>query len=180
MGETNRLRLGSGGVTVRFMQRQETWIFSECEGCGVTFRQRDDAGRKRAYHSNACRQRAYRARSGSDGHEARRAASEARRRQREGEERRMYEEAFAREEARRERERQRSYQRRHGTPPPPPDDMAGYEWVLRDRPTDSAEQRKQRRLCYTLVYKGLRPDANPGEAENCLRAAMRKRARFGL
>src|SRR5437763_129873 len=100
MARAFRLSCKLSGVTLRYMQRQETWIESECVGCGVTFQQRDDAGRKREYHSRACRQAAYRARSGRDGHESRRAAGERQRRSQQDERQRMYEEAFAREEER--------------------------------------------------------------------------------
>jgi hypothetical protein len=46
------------------------YIRTNCAGCGVTFAQPDDPGRKRRYHDDACKQRAYR---------ERKAAAEARR-----------------------------------------------------------------------------------------------------
>lgn len=49
-----------------------------CESCGVDFLEVEVSGRRRQYHSNACRQAAYRARSETSGHEARDARSGAR------------------------------------------------------------------------------------------------------
>lgn len=151
------------------------WVTTTCGcGCGVTFRQLRDPGREREYLNNAHKQRAYRARNPHRSHSGTRRETPSARRRRE------QEEAWAREEARKEQERQRAHRRRHGAPPPPPRGMGAYGWTMREQATDTAAQRKQRRLCYTLVYKGLRPDTPAGEAESCLRMAERKRVKYGL
>jgi hypothetical protein len=160
------------------MQRQETYVDTECVGCGVTFQQRDDAGRKREYHSRACRQRAYRARSGRDGHEARREQREQRRRAHEGARQRMYEEAFGEREAQRERERQRSHERRYGFPPPPPDTIPG--WCTSQPASDTKQQAKYRRWAYLLYVKATHPTADPFEAAACRETAESYRATYRL
>jgi hypothetical protein len=47
-----------------------------CPVCGRSFAQPDDPGRKRVYDTDACKQSAYRARTGRTGHEARAQATE--------------------------------------------------------------------------------------------------------
>src|SRR3954469_17363996 len=88
--------------TVVAMSAAET-IYRSCVGCGVTFGQPNDPGRKRRYHDDACKQRAYRQRHGGG----------TRGESRQQRQRREEAEAWAREEARREQERQRSERRRN-------------------------------------------------------------------
>lgn len=156
------------------MQRQETLIESECVGCGVTFQQRDDAGRRREYHSRACRQRAYRARSGRDGHEARRESQERARRAQEDERQRMYEEAWAEREAQRERERQRSQRRRYGFTPPAPETMPSWCFPV---PGEPARKARARDRAYKLYSRALRPTHDDDqEAKLARESAERIRA----
>jgi hypothetical protein len=132
-----------------------TWdlIDSVCEECGITFTQRDDPGTKRRYHSNACRQRAYRKRN--------------------GERQRRYkfeqEEAWAREESRKQRERERSERRRTGREHVP----EGVPAELFPQAGDDAKLAKVRQWCFDLTKRSLWPNADPGEA-NADRAMVKK------
>jgi hypothetical protein len=143
-------------------------IETECESCGVTFEQPYDPGKRRQYCSNACRQRAYRARGGR--------ASGTRYQSDSARARREYEEAFAREEARRERERQRSQQRRgarnHDTSHRP-------HWC-HERHTDSAEQRKMRAKAALLMDRACHASTPEHEANAARVMADRIRAKYGL
>lgn len=142
------------------------WIASDCRQCGVTFQQPYDPGRRREFCSNACRQKAYRARGGRASGTHRASA----RQQRE------WQEAWAREEARKEQERQRAKARR-GRGEKTPSGMP--TWVFRQA-RDSAEQEKRRRRCYLLFTRALHEGTDEHEAQACRDAAERIRARYGL
>ena len=138
-----------------------TTIYRECVGCGIRFGQPNDPGRKRQYHDDACKQRAYRARSGRNGHEGRAESESARIR-------REHAEAWAKEEARREQERQRSARRR-GTYQPP---KGMPKWCYAKH-GDTAEAAKRRRTCRLLMERALHAGTPEHEATACREKAER-------
>lgn len=148
---------------------------SSCRMCGVTFHQPDDPGRKREFCSNACRQRAYRARGGR--------ASGTRRESARQQQRRREEEAWAREEARKEQERQRSEDRRrqrsssgaytHSSA------YAGDRWTWA-RDGDTTDQARWRRRCRLLMDRASHASTDTHEANACREKAEKLRERYGL
>lgn len=131
-----------------------------CAECGITFTQRDDPGSRREYHSNACRQRAYRRRN-----------SERQRRYKFEQE-----EAWAREQQRKERERERAYRRRNGrehVPDGVPADL--FPQVGDDRLTA-----EKRRLAFDLMKRSCWPNAEPGEADADRRMVEKLRKKYGF
>jgi hypothetical protein len=145
-------------------------IYRTCAGCGVTFGQPDDPGRKREYHDNACRQAAYRARGGR--------ASGTRRESARARQRRAEQEAWAEQEARRERERQRSERRRRGqqqTGSGSGDDR--WTWSRAD---DDPATAKRRRTCRLLIDRANHKSTPAAEAAACREKAATLRARYGL
>ena len=140
--------------------RSDTFISSVCLECGVTFTQRDDPGTKRQYHSNACRQRAYRRRNG------------ARQRRYKFEQ----EEAWAREQQHKQRERERAYRRRNGrehVPPGVPDDLL-------PQPGDSRVTAEKRRLAFDLMKRACWENAEPGEADADRAMVAKLRKKYGF
>lgn len=152
---------------VRYVPRMATILSSTCETCGVTFLQPDDPGRRREYCSNACRQRAYRARGGR--------ASGTRRESARARARREEQEAWAREEARRERDRQRKARERGRDSAP----GAVPDWC-RPRSSDDARTAKRRATCRALLERAGHPGTNAHEASACRDKAEAMRARYGL
>jgi hypothetical protein len=141
-----------------------------CAQCGRPNPQPYDPGSYREYCSNACRQRAYRARGGrASGTRYESAGSRARREQ---------EEAWAREEERKERERQRSYRRRYGFDEPAPEGMPG--WCTSRPPTDTPQQRRARERAYKLFTRAMHKGTGKDEAETCRLMAEKIRAKHGL
>jgi hypothetical protein len=135
------------------------YIATECAGCGVTFDQPNDPGRKRKYHSDACRQAAYRARTGKTGHEAR---DEAKRRQ---EQRRA-------EDARRARERRARQAQDEAR-------RAGAPWTA-PRAGDTPNQAKKRATCRHLMDRANHKNTPPEEAATCRAKAEAFRAKYDL
>lgn len=139
----------------------EDLIWTECAQCGVRFTQRDDPGTKRKYHSDACRQKAWRER-----HRA---------------ERRQYkfeqEQAWAKDQAKKQRERERSERRRTGREHVPEGVPA---WCF-PVAGDGAQEADERRLCFELYKRHLRP-VGPDDHEAALAkvAADKKRKRWGF
>lgn len=145
------------------------WIITSCEQCGSPIRQLDDPGRRRAYCSNACRQRAYRARGGR--------ASGTRYESAGAQRRREQEEAWERQKAKAEQERQRAYERRHDSPWTPPKERPG--WCgdrFGDDPVRKAKRRRARLLWERSVHQGT----NEHEAQACWERAEKIRAEYGL
>lgn len=144
-------------------------ITTTCAGCGVTFQQPDDPGRKRQFHDNACRQRVYRARHGLTGHEAqqqRRRAEQAQRARAEREERRRREEHAARERARRARERARAQ-------------SAGPDWT-RPHHADTPTQARARVRAAKLLERANHRGTGAHEANACREKAETIRQRHNL
>lgn len=160
-------------------------IYSECNTCGRVFGQPDDPGRRRTYCSNACRQKAYRARGGR--------ASGTRGSSRWREQRRAEQEAWANEQARKEQERQRSQERRGRerrqqegqerreqrpgattteTPAMP-------TWVF-PVPGDSPTQKRARAKCYALWSRASHWNTNSHEARTCRAIAEKIRGKYAL
>jgi hypothetical protein len=151
------------------MVTDPTWIWRDCEHCGLPFGQPDDPGRKRRFCSGACRTAAYRNR--------KRRQDQQQHRQRE--EQRAYEDASRRQ---RDRARQRSSQ-----PPPHAGTSRPGTWCgpcggIRGPHTyhhdDTAHQRARRR------YDGLKAKAAgtsyPHEADACRAKADAMRDKYGL
>lgn len=146
-------------------------IYSQCLNCGVTFRQPDDPGRRREYHSNACRQQAYRARGGR--------ASGTHKPSPSAEQRRAEQESWAADQARRERERERSEQRRNARTGRAQEQIPTPEWTHATS-TDSAAQAKYRRICNLLMRRAAHDSTNAHEAHQCQQKAQTIRTRYGL
>lgn len=136
----------------------EDLIWTDCAECGIRFTQRDDPGTKRQYHSNACRQRAYRRRTGD---RQRRYKFEQ-------------EEAWAREQARKQQERERSQRRRTGREYVPEGVPA---WAF-PQGGEEAVRADKRRLCFELLKRAEWPNADPHEADADRRAAEKIRRRY--
>lgn len=161
-------------------------ISTTCKGCGVLFMQPDDPGKKRQFHSAACKQRDYRRRHPGQNHSGTHAETPGARRRREERE------AWAKEEARREQERQRSERRRWER-----DNARQREewarffreaqaqrdakvpgWVY-DRDVDG-RQAKRRRTCRLLWERASHPSTPEHEAQACRERAEEIRRRYGL
>jgi endogenous inhibitor of DNA gyrase (YacG/DUF329 family) len=144
-------------------------IYRTCPTCGHRFGQPDDAGRKRRFCSDACKQAAYRQRKRAHEQARQRAQDDTRRRQRE-------------EQARRTRDRARTHR------PPPhagssrPGPFCGACGGHRGPHTfhhdQAAHDRARRR------YDGLHAKAAstgfPEEAAACRAKAEQLRAKYGL
>lgn len=140
------------------MSADET-VYLDCAGCGVTFGQPNDPGRKRRYHDDACKQRAYRQRSGKDGHEAKRARQER-------------EQARREQEARKARERRAREAREQAH-------RAGADWTA-PRSTDTAAQKRARATCRKLMDRASHRNTNEHEASACREKADAIREKHGL
>jgi hypothetical protein len=138
-------------------------------GCGVTFQQPDDPGRKRQYATDACKQRVYRARRGVTGHEARdrrKAQERAEQARREQEDARRREEDAARARARRARERARAQ-------------TAGPDWTHPRYSDDTATARARVRGA-KLLERANHPGTGSHEADACRTKAESIRTKHGL
>lgn len=142
-------------------------VTSVCAGCGATFEQPADPGRRRLYHDNACRQRAYRARGGR--------ASGTRTSKAQQEQRQAEEEAWAEAEAKKERERQRS-QRRRGRGA---ERIDVPDWC-RPVATDNPDRAKRRRTCAALMARAGHEGTPEPEARECRKKANTLRVIYGL
>jgi hypothetical protein len=145
-------------------------IYAECPTCSRTFGQPDDPGRKRRYCSDACRQRAYRARGGR--------ASGTRQQSPGARQRQAEQEAWAEQEAARERDRQRKARARGR----PAEQIPVPDWT---RPefgtfTDTPDMAKKRAMCFLLYCRANHDGADPTEAAACRDKAEKIRARYGL
>lgn len=129
----------------------------------MTFEQADDPGRKRKYHSDACKQAAWRQRTGRNGHEA---AQERARREQERRERQAWQ---ARERRRQEREERARRAARGGD----------HDW-LHPRQTDTTTQARARARAAKLVERATHPGTNAHEATACHEKAETLRAKHGL
>jgi hypothetical protein len=138
-------------------------------GCGVTFQQPDDPGRKRQYATDACKQRVYRARRGVTGHEARerrKAQERADQARQDREEARRREQDAARARARRARERARAQ-------------ATGPAWT-HPRVGDNDAQARARVRGAKLMERANHPGTNAHEASACAAKAETIRQRHGL
>lgn len=142
-------------------------IQTTCRQCGVTFLQVDDPGRKREFCSNACRQRAYRARGGRASG-TRRETPGARRRR---EEREAWAKQKAQQEARNER--------RRTSPPPPADERPRTPGWVFSADTDPYKRAK-RRVCRLLWERASHRSTPEAEATACRERAEEMRVRYGL
>jgi hypothetical protein len=140
-------------------QKPYDTVTSTCKNCGVTFEQFTDPGRRRQFCSSACRQAAYRARTGKTGHEAasQRKAHEQERRER---------------DARRARERRAREAQEQAA-------RTGADWT-RPRATDTPAQAKARARGRKLLDLAQHPRTNPHEADNARNFAERLRKKHGF
>lgn len=144
-----------------------TAVTSVCAGCGVTFEQPADPGRRRLYHDNACRQRAYRARGGR--------ASGTRTSKAQQEQRRAEEEAWAEAQAKRERERERS-QRRRGRGE---ERLDVPDWC-RPVAADAPDRARKRTTCEALMKRAAHAGTPEAEARECRKKAQTLRVIYAL
>lgn len=149
-------------------------IKTVCPGCGTTFRQLNDPGRRAQYCGARCRQKAYRQRSGKDGNEARRqrqeqAAQQAREEQARREQAREESARERRNEQARER-RRRARQQSYGT---------ASDWWS-PRTTDTAAKAKARATCARLMERAEHSKTNEHEAAACREKAETIRKKKGL
>lgn len=145
-------------------------IYRTCPACGVTFGQPNDPGRKRTYCADACRQAAYRQRTGRTGHEASRARKAREDARREEEARR--EDARREEEARRARER-RARERARAQQAP------GFPSWLRPRTADDATTLRRKARARKLWERATHPGTNGHEARACHDKLMDMKTRYG-
>lgn len=138
---------------------QTETIYRVCPACGVTFGQPNDPGRKRKYHSDACRQAAYRERTGRNGHEAERARA-------------------AREEARREQEARRARERR-ARERARSESAPGFPNWLHSRSTDDAATLRMKSRGRKLWERANHPGTGSHEAQACQEKLTQMRQRYG-
>lgn len=134
-------------------------IYRTCPACGVTFGQPNDPGRKRTYCGDACRQAAYRQRTGRTGHEASRA-------------RKARDDARREEEARRARERRARDRARAQQAP-------GFPSWLQPKAADDATTLRRKARARKLWERSTHPGTNGHEALACHDKLMEMKARYG-
>lgn len=129
-------------------------IESVCIGCGVTFYQPADPGRRAEYHDGPCRSRTWR-----EQQAARMAVVE-----------RDWQLGWARDADRRYREKVRQLTRA-GKEVPAVDAPL---WTIVPGPEDTREQKRYRRICHSIaVARAVGVDLDLDEAERVLRTVRR-------